>query len=239
MTSECLSCGRPLGAESKENNWEYCHTCRSSKICSKCGLLGGPVSQQDMQFCLDNELPLTHSRCLILDNTLTPGVLPIQGEIDHLNLCRLMIWPTTELSETGNMYAAEQVADKLLIKMTGEEQYLFMRRVQAIAARASLIIKKDSPAIKEEMTKRASKAFEAAKKQAETSSRPVGTRADDDYEVVLAALMLKFGIKDRKLGIKKMQARDKAIASFTKHGMSTEDAAQVVDKAMTLGKQDK
>lgn len=228
----CTTCAKPLGSDSKDFNLDliteyqkaYCPTCRLCASCNK------PLAAPELKFCIENNYPLQHARCM----SLSHDKLPLTQEVTFLNLARLLILPNREISEVGNEYEAEQAVDKLILfhNMDLESQFLSMRKMMAAAARISLVLKKDKDAIKTEMAKRATKQLEVAKQEAKTSSRPPGKPADASYETTLANFMQREGITDRKLGIKKLTLREKAIDSYCKFGISVEDAAKIVDQKM-------
>lgn len=216
-------CDKSLGAASLEEGYSHCHDCRK---CSQCGFDTQPA---EIAYCLKNSYPITHARCLISDTSI-PAAMAIETRIDLLNLCRLLIWPDSKKSVKGNEYDAELLTPKLIIHMDLEEKFIFLKKIQTIAACMSLELKKDATAIKKEIEARESVRFEKATQEAKTSSRPVGKAPDDLYETLLANFMQMNNITDRKLGQKKWTDREKAIKSFTNLGLSREMAESTVDK---------
>lgn len=221
------SCLKPLGNASLEEGYSHCHEHRK---CSQCGFDCQP---SEITYCLANSYPITHARCLISD-TSVPAAMAIETRIDLLNLCRLLIWPDSKKSVKGNEYDAELLTPKLIIHMDLEEKFIFLKKIQTIAACMSLELKKDAQAIKKEIEARESVRFEKATQEAKTSSRPTNKAPDDLYESLLASFMQMNNITDRKLGQKKWNDREKAIKSFTNLGLSREMAEQTVDKQRGL-----
>lgn len=224
---ECLTptCLKPLGDLSLQEGYSHCHVCRK---CSVCGLDTRPV---EIAWCVDNNVVITHARCLTISPSLTPAGLPLEAEIDLLNLCRLLIWPDPNKSSTGNEYDAELIVDKLIVHMPNlEDRFLALRKMQSAAARLSLLLRKDSTRIKQELDNREAEKFKSAAIQASTSSKPISKPSDDTYEILLATFMKINSITDRKIGLKKWKDREKAIQSFLNLGLSRELAEQTVDK---------
>lgn len=226
--SQCTSCGKPLGQESKDLGYILCHDCR---VCSKCSL---PVSPQEIAYCNSHSIIVTHARCLIHSERNSGNVEVNQSRLDRNNLARLTITPNLELSVQSNQHAAVLSNRKFIHEMNFEEIYVQLQMFQALAADCSLMLKQDkgktASEIKKDLEKRESEKFKRAEQEARTSSRPTGKSPESVDEVRLAWYCEKFGVKDRKIAMKNMKLRDKAIESMMKTlGISEEKAIKIVD----------
>lgn len=134
--------------------------------------------------------------------------------IDYLNYCRLMVEPRTD-SIASNQTVAMNYFDKLVPDMTLQEIFLYQKRFEALAAKASLIysdqlVKDKIPNPKEiqERAKRKDEDWKKAVEEQKNAQRPA---------------------KERKI----LSDRDKAIEAYVKVGIPKEAATAIVDQQMS------
>lgn len=244
--SECLKCEKPLGAATQEQGIPFCHDCRK---CTACGL---PLGRLECAAViaewqeLDNgttEDPIQllsgliqHPRCSTLNRPNAdkdPSVLVKQSYLDWLNNFRLLCEPTMELNELTNTKQAELACYPIVAKMSWEEQYMFLRRMEAGVAHMSIAVKTHAKTIKQTLDAREKVKFEQAAKDARISSRPVVKPADEVKEIILAQFMERQGIKERKQGQKLLKLRSEAIRGLMAvPGITEQIAQEMVDKQM-------
>lgn len=244
--SQCLKCSRPLGAASQEQGIPFCHECRK---CTACGLPLGRLecaaviaeyyemstlgdSRDDTEI-LGNLI--LHPRCSTLSRSTAsqdPSVLVKQSYIDWLNNFRLLCEPNEELNEQTNEKQADLACYTLRSKWNFEQQYLFLRRMEAGVAHMSIAVKTHAKSIKEKLDEREKVKFKKATQDAKTSSRPVSKPSTDLQEIVLAQFMERQGIKERKHAQKLLKLRSDAIKGMMAMGMSEQKSTEFVEKQM-------
>lgn len=225
---QCIVCDKPLGADTQSEGYLTCHAHRT---CLKCGL---PLTALDIKLshnlyleklkhaesnheAFDGGLELMHSRCYSGFSTISdPNQSIKQSELDILNACRLMIYPDMHLAKSTNESNAMIYGQKLISQMSNDEIYAHIGMMEACIAQASLLVHSNKDELKKRADKREADKFKTAKQQAQTSSRPSGTKADDSGEVELATFMENFGIKSRKVALKLQRDRDKAVEGLVK-----------------------
>lgn len=164
-------------------------------------------------------LPLNAPACpqhKILDGAKlfvhTIGTMSVQCEdcLEYTNMCMTILLPDTSQSREANQQAVFQNSPYLVKDLTLEEHYLFMRRLESLAANVGVLYqqrihKERVPDIKRA---EASIDYAASIKKQKDSQRPK---------------------KEQKL----LSDRDKAIGALTKLGLDPEVAAKTVDKQMS------
>lgn len=158
--------------------------------------------------CVNNEVP-AHDK----------GDQPrdCQVCIDYLNYCRLMVEPKTD-SIASNQTVAMNYFDKLVCDMSLQEIFMYQKRFEALAAKASLIyseqlIKDKIPNPKELKAIRA----DDSKRKTEEWNKAVEDQKDAQRPP-----------KERKI----LTDRDKAIAAYVKVGIGENEAIKIVDEQM-------
>ncbi len=246
VITQCLVCQAPLGSASREQQIPFCHECRK---CSACGLPLGPLEckaavSEYMELAIDEpddkhqgimKSLIQHPRCQTLTRPTAdkdPSVLVKQSYLDWLNNFRLLCEPQMELNEQTNEKQADIACHAVKARMSFEEQYIFLRRMEAGVAHMSIAVRIHAKTIKEKLDTREKLKFEKAKQEAKTSSRPVSKPSNDLQEIVLAQFMERNEIKERKHAQKLLKLRSDAIKGFMSLGMSEAKAAEAVDKSM-------
>lgn len=250
------TCGKTLGAESRDLDYRVCH---EHRICTFCGKELQPAEVRichDKAIEKDESIEIAHPRCLLLNGRLTsaslqsdPTISIQQSTYNILNAARLMVDPDMALSiqtnENNAMIRSHefcQSATKEVPNARGEgfvheldfdKIYVHLKMLEACVASVNLFIAtQDRAAIKKRADLREVEKFKAAKKEAETSSRPVGKKPDDTKEVELAKFMELFSIKERKVAIELKRNRDKAVEMFVKIGVPLEVAIKKCNEDM-------
>lgn len=228
-------CGKPLGAESRDLDYRLCHEHRKCYSCQH------PLHWKEIHTLLDEltengsilELErIQHARCVLVNmpnGNEDPSILVRQSYLDRLNQARLLILPNADLSIDTNEKQADILTGPLIAGMTLDQQIVFMKRMEAIVAHVSIALSKNRVRIKEVLEEREKGRAQKAKQERETSSRPVSKSSDDLVEVMLAAFMQRNGIVERKVALKVMRDRMKAIDGLTSVGMSKDMAEKAVD----------
>ena len=222
---QCIVCDKPLGADTQSEGYLTCHAHRT---CLKCEQSLSPLDiKLSNNLYLEKvkhsdgvdvpTLELMHSRCYSGFSTLVDPTQSIkQSELDILNACRLMIYPDMHLAKSTNESNAMIYGQKLISQMSNDEIYAHIGMMEACIAQASLLVHSNKDELKKRADKREADKFKTAKQQAQTSSRPAGTKADESGEVELATFMENFGIKSRKVALKLQRDRDKAVEGLVK-----------------------
>lgn len=241
---ECIKCSKPLGAATQDQGIPFCHECRK---CTACGLPLGRLEcaavlaeYEELNSGVEADMKpisefIQHPRCSTLNRPNAdkdPSVLVKQSYLDWLNNFRLLCEPTMELNELTNTKQAELACYPIVAKMSWEEQYMFLRRMEAGVAHMSIAVKTHAKTIKQTLDAREKVKFEQAAKDARTSSRPVSKPADEVKEIILAQFMERQGIKERKQGQKLLKLRSDAIKGLMAAGIPETTAQEMVDKQM-------
>ncbi len=234
------TCAAPLGHESKENGFLTCHDHRA---CAFCGLeVSAPEIRNCFSLALDNgdgensdSIEIKHARCSLAtkpNSEFDPTLTLKQSFYDRLNLARLMVDPDMELAISTNENNAMLRHTTFIACMTHDQLYAHQKMLEACLANVSLAIQTDKKELKKRADVREEKFLKAAKREAATSSRPVGKPADDPVEQSLAEFMTNFGFKSRKLALSKQKDRDKAVEQLMKIGIPSALAKANADKML-------
>lgn len=150
----------------------YCPQCAICVICSK------PLNAQQYKWAQEQPR-IAHPVCLASELPRDTASLTIdQSTFNILNACRLMLEPRRACSESTNVYDAEcQLNSSHWVhEMSLEEKFLFLSRLESLAASMSYILSKDRERIKIELNKREKEHFAQAAKQARDTNRPKAER---------------------------------------------------------------
>ncbi len=251
-TCQYNECKKPLGQESKDLGYPTCHEHRS---CASCDL---PLAPVEIQWCVDKykeklekdpseSFELIHPRCYSLKKpslAQDPTLSIKQSEYDYLNLCRLMIEPSMELSAVTNennaMISANKYVQTLVHNLDFDAAYMHLKKLEACVTEVGLFVaKQDKKELKRRADEREKANEKKAKQEAKTSSRPVQKPADDEHEVLLAAFMARNEIKSRVVGQKLWSDRNKAINGWLKAGIAKNVAEEMVDKGIDYSRKAK
>lgn len=237
--TECIVCKAPLGADSRDARMRLCHAHR------KCSVCGHDLNAREQRLVhdrvIENEETLdklvpTHPRCEAITHPTAeqdPTRTIKQSEYDYLNMLRLMVIPDLQLSVTTNENNAMIQCGRLIVSMQSfDEKLLHLRMLEACVAQASIAVRTDPKYRKDALADREKKHQQKAQTEALTSSRPVGKPADDTEEQRIGAFMQKYSLKDRKVALTILKDRDKAIVGFTKSGIPTIQAIDLVEGMM-------
>ena len=235
--TECVVCQKPLGADSRDARMRLCHEHRK---CVVCGRDLNAIEQRlahDTSVANDGEpIEPVHPRCKAATHPTIeqdPTLSIKQSEYDYLNMLRLMVIPDEQLSVTTNENNAMIQCNRLITSMASfDEKLLHLRMLEACVAQASIAVRTDPKYRKDALAEREKKHQERVKKEALTSSRPTSVPATDIEEQRIGAFMQKYGLKDRKIALTILKDRDKAVTGFTKSGIPTIQAIDLVEGMM-------
>lgn len=189
--------------------WGVCYDHRKCVICTR--LLDG----SETWACLKNEAPPTHARCLIASRprSTSDSIVVSHQYLNELNLARLLVMPEPGLNEESNVNAAALKTNTFIVDMTLEEQFLFMRRMEAIAAEVSVLISANRKSIKEGLIEKSREAMEEVKayRNAPKAAKPAPMQ-----------------VGEARVAKAKQSPRDKAIAAMMAIGLTQEQAEKAV-----------
>lgn len=137
--SECISCNKPLGYETKDLGLVLCHKCR---VCATCNQ--PIVDKHDLDYLITNHVAeIKHCRCLSLDDRLPITADNLQSEVDRLNLCILEFnTPNQSISISSNEQVAVNAAKRAIVDMDIKELLIRTRMLEAVCAQFTLAINK-------------------------------------------------------------------------------------------------
>jgi hypothetical protein len=104
--TSCQICKKPLGQESRDLGYPLCHTCR------KCASCGTETLPSESIYCLENQHPIKHARCMSVSDGQT-----LQQQVSLANYIRQM--PSIE---------------KAFVNADFDTQFQFMRDMQSLCA---------------------------------------------------------------------------------------------------------
>ena len=233
--TECIVCKAPLGQDSKDQDYRVCLAHRQ---CENCGL---ELAASEVRLChtisIEQSEPISilHARCnsrFSLSIATDPTLTVKQSYFDWLNTIRLMVEPNMELNKSTNESNALVYHSRFIAEMSHDQVFAHIGMLEACVMQSRLAISKDKELLKKRADAREEVKFAQAKKQAETSSRPTSTSANDNNEATLALFMANFGIISRKVALKLQRDRDKAAASLAKCGIPSNLAKEQADKIL-------
>lgn len=191
--------------------------------CIKCAYCSNPVHYDIVVKCMHNEMPVSHAPCreTFLRNEFNSKPVVIrQDHLDMLNRALLMLQPKMDLSVESNQKEIELQTHAWMVDMDLDQKYMHVKRMQAAAAMASIVLSKDPKArdIHFEISKREKRKFEEAEDYRQDSVKRIEERkASIRKEAVRRDPVLK--------------AQDNIIQMYLKMGLSREDAESMVKKA--------
>ena len=209
--TECIQCNKPLGQESRDLGYTYCHVCRKCSHCSK------DISAQESQWCYDTNRSLAvHSRCAGFAHPSKDAMTVDQTVIDHLNLIRLLLKPDYETSLDTQAQSIDHYVSGILVSQRSiDDLYIMLRNAQAYCAAISLVISRDRTRLDKEVGEREKV---KQKKALEDRSKAHITVAERGIE----------------------STKEKFILNLMKNAfLSREDAQKVYDDAHTRKRADK
>ncbi len=180
---ECVLCTKPLGQDSIDLEYQVCKDCRVCPTCNQ------SVSPTESNWCLENDKPIKHARCMVLsDSSHSMRDNPLKL-IEVINMCHLLI--------------ADRSIVPLMIKdMNFDQKFSFLQAMQSIAAETSVLIYRDKAGYKDELKERARQGYKKAKEQVERQEKSlpsVKTKTTKLDKFILS--MAPLGI-DRETAIK-------------------------------------
>lgn len=226
IISSCAICSKPLGQESKDLGFATCHEHRTCNTCN------APLSPAETSHLYYHEISAVQcARCLVLGDSsqhsqhiATEHVTITRAEYERLNLARLLATPNRDVSPDTNQYEATIQTDKWLEQATIEDAILFMRKMQASAAQASLIVSKFG-------RERISKANDDLKRNTQFDDATAQVRREKNKQIERAAQQ-SLSPAERSRRAK----RDKGIQHFMTMGMSESEATKQYDRAVAIDK---
>lgn len=138
-SKDCPICNLPLGPLELDLNqdWHY--------DCNKCAICSSDVEMDRIRKCLKQEIDVTHSTCyderMALEFKKRPVTIT-QELLDWHNERRLIFDVSMDLSVNSNqtMASTNFRNSRWVHEMKLEELYILMKRVEAIAAEASIML---------------------------------------------------------------------------------------------------
>lgn len=213
--SSCQICKRPLGQESKDLGYQLCHNCR------KCTTCGTETTPTESNYCIANNWPINHARCIKLPQGET-----LQHQIDLANISRLLTEATLQIQN-----------------MSFDEKYVFLRMLQDTAANVSLLINRDKKSLNHQLNQERQTKQEkaAASKKAEVAISGKTERKHLTEAAKAINALTKNGvlysaacksIYNTEIQVKKRtseQARLTVLEAMISLGTPKEDAADIFD----------
>lgn len=125
---ECKRCAAPLGMESRESGFHFCHKCRICSVCSQ------PLSAAETISALCNTESI-HIRCMSRVPANSNGEIT-QDHLEYLNMFRLMISPDPNFNEKTNEDIASQTFNEWVQKAvpTADVMILFLTKLESVMA---------------------------------------------------------------------------------------------------------
>lgn len=125
---ECKRCNAPLGLESRESGFHFCHKCRICTVCKQ------PLSAAETVTAL-TELESVHIRCMSKVPPNSMGEIT-EDHLQYLNMFRLMISPDPNLNEKTNEDIASQTFNEWVQKScpTADVMVLFLSKLESVMA---------------------------------------------------------------------------------------------------------
>jgi hypothetical protein len=249
--ASCLICKKPLGSESRELNYLVCHQHRR---CLKCN---EELSVAEIKWCFtrfiedsgfstsETEVPESYeqveiicTKCHSLEHTgadKDPTAALKQSEYDYMNIVRLnMIDPDITLSTITNENVAMNAASRYVVGMTFEQKSIWLKKLEACVAQASILVKQDSQYQKNYLIEREKKHYDKAHKESLTSSRPSSKTAESTEELQLGAFMELHALTERKQALKILRDRNRSVKSLLAafSNMTEPQARAMADKSL-------
>lgn len=245
--SECVICNSPLGQESKDYGFPFCHECR---MCKKCGkpldhteakeawrtyLLILDPTEQETPNPEHARSEVIHSYCRILDPDATITIKRSDWEI--LNVLRLAITPDLELSDVTNENQAIITYSKFLQinKMDHEMLLIHGRMLEACAAQAKIALSQNAEHRNEIQAQRKKK-FDKIEKDRQASLKAAAKEAPakepssrENKRVAVETFMEVFGLSDYASAKTLFNERQKFIDAQIKYGMTEVVARETVN----------
>lgn len=143
--TECLICRSPLGNESREQGYPTCHKHRSCSVCTKSLTIGELrilVTPALIEEYADHAELLIHPRCFQLSKQSLGTQVVSMRELSIMNTARLPLTINMDCSVKTNQEEAANWAEIMIVNMSFEEAYIYVKRAEAIAARGSILLSK-------------------------------------------------------------------------------------------------
>lgn len=245
--TECIICAKPLGSDSRNEGYYFCHEHRKCTVCTEI------LTAHEAKWCYDKyveeskeesiKIDLTkvepiHARCYILRHRGDVTKISItQTEFDYLNLIRLMIEPDLDIDRVGNENAAYEKSARFIANMSFEQQQLHLSRIQACVAQVQNAINLNPLKKKESLNEREKEKFTRAKREALTSSRPDNKTPEDSEELQLGHFMELHGLTERKTALDYMKRQNKQVRKLLNDRVceTEKDALAMVTGMMIAG----
>lgn len=224
-------CSALLGDEGKAYG-----ACSEHRLCKDCGL---PLAAPELAYCARLGFAPQHARCMAISKPASTDDSPITmtvAHLDRLNMARLLVEPVTEWSPETNSKDAEYKTFQYVHTMTLEQKFLFLRRLEAVTAQTSVLLKKDRKAIELQLNERA-KADAVQRAKPVLKAKPVQgevlrTKTEGGLHVVISPegqqTTLTSEVQAKSLE-KSLKNREKALAGLMAVGLTREAAIAVLD----------
>ena len=230
--TECQICQNPLGSESRDLGYYFCHNHRICGVCEE------PITARESKWCFESyldslkenenleplDIEVIHPRCQKVP--FEPRVYIKQSEYDFLNLLRLTLIPQVELSSIENENNAALYGKQFLAGMDYERKALHLKRLEAYVEVNQSVLRQDPQFNRKYIEERDKEHASKAKQEKVTSSRPVGRKPEAPKELQLGAFMELHGFTERKTAQKLMNRWNDAINSLMKLGVPETEARE-------------
>lgn len=164
---ECKRCKAPLGKESRDQGYHFCHKCR---ICTVCNHAVSP--SESASALTDTETmcircmpsPPFHSE----NNEVTPE------HLEYLNMYRLMMVPDIELSEQSNSQIACNTFNQWITRVepTADVMVLMLTKLESVLAECHRVMATSKIKGKIQITARDAKKYNEALQEREQPTAP-------------------------------------------------------------------
>lgn len=154
---ECKRCKAPLGKESRDSGYHFCHKCRICTVCNN------SVSPSESASALTDSETI-HVRCMARppfhseNNEVTPE------QLEYLNMYRLMMVPDIALSEQSNSQIACNTFNQWVTRVepTADVMVLFLTKLESVLAECHRVMATSKIKGKIQITARDAKKYKEA-----------------------------------------------------------------------------
>lgn len=142
----------------------YSQYCQSCKTCAKCFDQIDPAALAfGLRYSIEFPLLCTNCQSIEYREAIENRRIPITvKELDWLNRVRLLIDINMDISVDTNMRTAELAAEGWIADLPLESTYVFLRRMEAIAATVAVALKRDRSAIKLKLEEKEREKYQSA-----------------------------------------------------------------------------
>lgn len=164
---ECKRCKSPLGKESRDSGYHFCHKCR---ICSVCNHAVSP--SESASALTDTETMCV--RCMPKPPFHSENNEVSSEHLEYLNMYRLMMVPDIELSEQSNSQIACNTFNQWVERAapTADVMVLFLTKLESVLAECHRVMATSKIKGKIQITARDAKKYKEALDERAAPSTP-------------------------------------------------------------------